>query len=284
MVLIGAVCGALLGLGLTLVVLGARGVPPRFAIVAERTARQRSSWLARAVAAFVAALGMLALTGWPVGALLAGLAAIVVPGALGRMRHEAATVDRTEAVAAWTEMLRDTLAAAAGLEEAITASADAAPEPIRAEVARLARRLERGSLPEALEYFADEVANPAADLVVAALLTAARREARELVPLLGALAASARAEADMRLRVHVSRARIRTAVRVIVGTLGLFAVGLLLFNRPYLAPYSTAMGQLVLLVVGTVFAAGWWLLQHMAQIEQPQRFLARSSDHGELAR
>ena len=284
MVLIGAVCGALFGLGLTLVVLGARGVPPRFAIVAERTARQRSSWLARAVAAFVAALGMLALTGWPVGALLAGLAAIVVPGALGRMRHEAATVDRTEAVAAWTEMLRDTLAAAAGLEEAITASADAAPEPIRAEVARLARRLERGSLPEALEHFADEVANPAADLVVAALLTAARREARELVPLLGALAASARAEADMRLRVHVSRARIRTAVRVIVGTLGLFAGGLLMFNRPYLAPYGTAMGQLVLLVVGTVFAAGWWLLQHMAQIEQPQRFLARSSGHGELAR
>ena len=286
MVLIGAVCGAALGLGLTLVVLGIRGAPPGGASrtsATERTTARRSSWLVRSVAAFAAAVGVFALTGWPVGALLAALATIVVPGALGRMRQEAALVDRTEAVASWAEMLRDTLAAAAGLEEAVTATAGSAPEPIRAEVARLARRLERTSLPDALERFADEVANPAADLVVAALLTAARREARELVPLLGALAASARAEADMRLRVHVSRARIRTAVRVIVGTLGLFAGGLLLFNRPYLAPYGTAIGQLVLLMVGAVFAAGWWLLQQMARIEQPERFLARTADQRRFA-
>ena len=279
MVLIGAVCGAILGLGSVLVVLGIRGTPP-VAVRPRMTTRERPSWLVPVVTAVVAALGMFALTRWPVGALLAALAATVVPGALGRMRHEAATVHRTEAVAAWTEMLRDTLAAAAGLEEAITATSDAAPEPIRAEVARLSRRLERGSLAEALERFAAEVSNPAADLVVAALLTAARREARELVPLLTALASSARAEAEMRMRVHVSRARIRTAVRVIVGTLGLFAGGLLLFNRPYLAPYATAVGQLVLLVVGAVFGAGWWLLQRMAQIDQPERFLAGPTESG----
>ena len=87
----------------------------------------------------------------------------------------------------------------------------------------------------------------------------------------------------MRLRVHVSRARIRTAVRVIVGTLGLFAGGLVLFNRPYLAPYGTTVGQPVLLAVGAVFAAGWWLLQKMARIEQPERFLARSADQRGLA-
>jgi hypothetical protein len=87
------------------------------------------------------------LTGWPVGALLAGLVAAVVPGTLGRIRQEADTVARTEAVAAWTEMLRDTLAAAAGLEEAIAATATAAPEPIRPEVQRLGRRLDHGTLP-----------------------------------------------------------------------------------------------------------------------------------------
>ncbi|MBS3939873.1 MAG: type II secretion system F family protein [Actinobacteria bacterium] len=274
MVLIGAVCGAALGLGMLLVVLGMRGIPPVDHPPARRMSEQ-PHWLFRSAVASIAALIAFLVTGWPVGALLAGLVAAVLPSTLGRMRLEATSVAHTEAVAAWTEMLRDTLSAAAGLEEAIAATAEAAPEPIREEVERLGRRLERGSLPDALERFADELANPAADLVVAALLTAARREARELVPLLTALAVSARSEAEMRLRVHVSRARIRTAVRVVVGTLGIFAGGLLLFNRPYLAPYGTAVGQLVLFGVGAVFAAGWWLLQKMATIETPERFLAR---------
>jgi tight adherence protein B len=274
MVLIGAVCGAALGLGVLLVVLGLRGTPAtNRPTVRHVTAHRR--WLLQTAIALLTAVVALVVTGWPVGALLAGLVAVVVPGTLGRMRQEATTVARTEAVAAWTELLRDTLAAAAGLEEAIRATTDAAPEPIRAEVARLGHRLEHGTLPDALERFADELANPAGDLVVAALLTAARREARELVPLLTALASSARAEAEMRMRVHVSRARIRTAVRVVIGTLGLFAGGLLLFNRPYLAPYGTAVGQLVLLGVGVLFASGWWLLQRMATIEAPERFLAR---------
>jgi tight adherence protein B len=278
MVLIGAVCGAALGLGVLLVVLGLRGTPPGPPRPSRGGDGRQRRWLLQTTAALVAALVTFVVTGWPVGALLAALVAAVVPGSLGRIRGEADTVARTEAVAAWTELLRDTLAAAAGLEEAIAATATAAPEPIRAEVARLGRRLEHGSLPDALERFADELANPAADLVVAALLTAARREARELVPLLSELARSARAEAEMRLRVHVSRARIRTAVRVVVGTLGLFAGGLLVFNRPYLAPYGTAVGQLVLLGVGAVFAAGWWLLQKMAAIEAPERFLARPAE------
>jgi tight adherence protein B len=275
MVLIGAVCGAVLGLGVLLVVLGLRGVLPDLHRTAWRAEGRRPQWLLQTAVAFVAALVTLAVTGWPVGALLAGLVAAVVPGTLGRIRREADTVARTEAVAAWTEMLRDTLAAAAGLEEAVAATAAQAPEAIRGEVQRLRRRLDHGALPAALERFADDLADPAADLVVAALLTAARREARELVPLLSELARSARAEAEMRLRVHVSRARIRTAVRVVVATLGLFAGGLLVFNRPYLAPYGTAVGQLVLLGVGAVFAAGWWLLQKMAAIEAPERFLAR---------
>ena len=277
MVMMGAVCGAALGLGVLLVVLGIRGTPPTLPRPVRRPAAQ-SRWLVKPATGFAAGGGMLLLTGWPVGAALAAVVAVVVPGTLGRMRLEAVAVGRTEAVASWTEALRDTLAAAAGLEEAIVATATAAPESIRVEVERLARRLEHGSLPDALERFADDLANPAADLVVAALLTAARREARELVPLLTELARSARSEAQMRLRVHVSRARIRTAVRVVVGTLGLFAGGLLLFNRAYLAPYGTAVGQLVLLAVGGVFACGWWLLQKMAHIAPPERFLVAPAE------
>lgn len=270
MVLIGAACGAALGLGLLITLLGIRGTEPA---APRRLVGARPDWLVRTAVGFATATVMFAVTRWPVGAVLVGVVATVVPDTLRRMRTESELVARTEAVAAWTEMIRDTLAAAAGLEEAVLSTRQAAPEAIQEEVDRLARRLRHGQLVDALERFAVEVANPAADLVVAALATAARREARELVPLLTALAASARAEAEMRMRVHVSRARIRTAVRVVIGTLGLFAGGLILFNRPYLAPYSTAVGQLVLLLVGAIVAVGWWLLQQMAHIQPPERFL-----------
>ncbi len=272
MVLIGVASGAALAVGVMAVVLGLRGAPAP-APLRRRLHRGNREWqLVRLAAAFAAAAGMLVLTSWPVGALLAAVVAGMAPGTLGRLRAETETVARSEAVAAWTEMLRDTLAAAAGLEQAVLASAQAAPEAIRPEVVGLSRRLQHEPLVEALEWFAHEVANPAADLVVAALSTAVRREARDLVPLLGALARSGRAEAEMRLRVHVGRTRIRTSVRVITATLVLFAGGLLLFNRPYLEPYRSLTGQLVLLVVGGIFGVGWTLLQRMARIKAPERF------------
>ncbi len=277
MVLIGAACGVGLALGVLALLVGVRGAPPLRRLRPGSSGLGIEKLLLRLSAIFAAGIAMLALTGWPVGALLAALAAGLVPGAVRRMRMESDRLSRTEAIAAWTEMLRDTLAAAAGLEEAVRASAQAAPEPIRSEVERLARRLEREPLVEALERFSDEVSNPAADLVVAALVTVARREARDLVALLGALARSARAETEMRLRIHVSRARIRTAVRVVTGTLVLFAGGLVLFNRPYLEPYTTVAGQLVLLLVGGIFAVGGWLLHRMARIEGPERLFGNGS-------
>ena len=72
-----------------------------------------------------------ALTGWPVAALLAGVAAWTLPSVLGGSKDRARQVARTEAIAGWAEMLRDTLSAAAGLEQAIVATATVAPYPIR---------------------------------------------------------------------------------------------------------------------------------------------------------
>lgn len=270
MVLIGAACAAGVTLGLLAIVLGIRGVPAKSRPVRERSGSSKLQRTALALAAGVVVWG---LTAWPVAGLLAALGGWVGPETLKRTRGPLDDAERAEAIAAWTELIRDTLAAAAGLEEAILASADAAPEQIRTEVSLLARRLKRDSLVDALDRFAQDVANPAADLVVAALVTAARREARDLVPLLSALARSTRAEANMRRRIDVGRARIRTSVRVVVGTLALFAIGLLVFNRAYLEPYSTPTGQVVLVFVGAFFAGGWALLQRMSHIEGPGRFL-----------
>src|SRR5438094_111914 len=78
----------------------------------------------------------------------------------------------------------------------------------------------------ALRAFADDLADPTADLVVAALVVAAGTHAGRLGDLLGALARAARDEATMQLRVEAGRARTRTAVRVVVGSTTAMAVGL----------------------------------------------------------
>jgi len=181
-------------------------------------------------------------------------------------------------------MLRDTLAGAAGLEQAIVASAPVAPLPIRAEVLRLAAALERDRLAEALRRFAEEVADPTCDLVVAALVLAADHQAQHLGELLGSLARSARDQAGMRLRIEATRARSRTSVKVIVGaTVGLCLL-IALFDRSFLAPYSSALGQLVLLVIGAIFAAAFAWLSKMTRPLLPERFLAGTDIGPKVAR
>lgn len=282
LVAMGGLLGAGAGFGVLLIVLGLRGGPgPIFVGAAVRqwvlSWRHRAPISSRGVAVAVVA-GVVAgvLTGWVVGAILVAVAIGTLPRVLGRDPDAARRVARIEAVATWTEMLRDTLSAAAGLEQAILATARAAPEAIRADITELAVRIERGdALPGALRALAEDLADPTADLVLSALVLACQHQARQLAALLGDLAAEARDQVAMRLRVAAGRSRLRTSVRVIVTTTLAFAGGLLVTNRRYLAPYDSAVGQLVLLMVGTLFGLGFWWLARLSRPHEPERFLTR---------
>lgn len=214
-------------------------------------------------------------TGWIVGGVIAGVGGFAIPGLLGangRHHHE---IEHIEAIASWTEQLRDTLAAANGLEHAVSASAHVAPAAISGAVERLATRIEYESLADALLPFADELDHPLADFVVAAIRVAAEREARELGPLLGHLAECARDEARMRMRVWVGRARMRTTVRVVGIVIGVSLVGLYALDRDYLAAYDGFSGQIALLIVALMFALSIVLLERMGRIAMPARFVGR---------
>ncbi len=267
--------GAGVGLGLVLAWAGWRGATLSWRLRAPLRPRVERATLRLGLAAG-AAVVVGAATGWPVGALLAGLAGWGLPGLLGGTKGRAEALARIEAVAGWAEMLRDTMAGAAGLEQAIVATATVAPLPIRAEVATLAVRLDGERLAPALRAFADEVADPTMDLVVAALVLAAEHQASRLGELLGSLAQAARDQATMRLRVEAGRARSRTSVKVVVGVTAGLALGLAVLNRSYLAPYDTALGQLVLLLIGVMFAGAFVWLSRMTRPGAPERFLAKS--------
>jgi tight adherence protein B len=269
--------GAGVGLGLILIFTALRHPPatagdPRWRAGLAQIRCQATRPRAAGVLLVVALVA--AVTRWPVGSVLAGVAAWFLPTILGRDQEHERSLRQIEAIASWTEQLRDTLAAAAGLEQAILATAPIAPGPIGEQVAVLAAAIHQGQrLPAALRAFAEETADPAADLVVAALLLAAEQQARDLGQLLSSLADSARQHAAMRMRIAATRARVRTAARIIIAVTLLLIAGLLAWSRAFLAPFDSAAGQLMLLLVGGCFTGAFWWLHKISTFRPPPRIL-----------
>src|SRR5690606_26506328 len=181
--------GAVIGGGLFLLILSLYGVRPR----PSRPRRHLIQALTtRTAVAAIAAVVVLAVTGWPVVAAGTVLLVFAWRGLSGGAAEERAAMRRLEALAAWTESLRDTLAGAAGLEQAIPASIRAAAPSLRPHLRALVDRLHtRMALPDALTRFADDLDDPSADLVVAALVLNSKLRGPGLRDVLGALAVSA---------------------------------------------------------------------------------------------
>ncbi|TQS42764.1 type II secretion system F family protein [Cryptosporangium phraense] len=274
--------GAVAGLGLVLIAVGLTPTAPPERPIRFPRWRRGSDFARRIALVLTASLLAVLLTRWPIAGLLVGAAVWFTPAVLGPDRATAAAVARAEAIATWAEMLRDTLHAAAGLEQALLATAPAVPLPIRPPVQALAARIRNGQrLPEALRAAADDMNDSAADLVLAALLLAAEHQARQLGPLLSDLADAARQQATVGLRQAAERARTRTSVRVITATTLAMAVGLVVLNREYLQPYDTVLGQVILAAVGSLFAAGFWWLTRLARPQNPTRHLGFRQTAGE---
>jgi hypothetical protein len=233
----------------------------------------------RAQAAIAIGLATAVLTRWPVAALAVAALVWAWPWLFGTGSAAANAIERLEALAGWTESLKDTIAGAIGLEEAIPATTAAAGPSIRPQVDRLVERLRaREPLPGALAHFADDLDDPSADLVVAALLLNARLRGPGLRATLEALACSARDELDLRRKVEAGRRALRTGVKIIVGTTLGFVGALAALDSAYLDPYDTATGQLVLVLVVAVFAAAFIWLRNLGTSEVPPRLLARTGD------
>lgn len=276
--LFAAATGALFGLGIWLAVTAIRGMrvlpEPRRLVPAAVPDGRAVAWLSTAMVAGLA-VGMT--TGWPVAGVATGVGVLAGPAALGgeaRRRDETTTA---EAIASWADMIRDTMAGAAGLEESLIQTAAVAPAAIAPQLATFAQRLRHWPLDDALTALAADLDHPSADLLVAALAAAARLEARDLGDLLARLAEAIRGDVRMRVRVEVGRARIRTSGRIAVATTVATVVFLYLFAGHLLEPYDTLAGQVWLVVVAGVFFGAGWLLHHYGRLEAPERFTLRQA-------
>jgi len=273
----GAVLAMLAAVGVWLVVAGVVGGPER----APRRDRVRVDVRRVALPALVALVVFVVvwvLTGWPAAGVSLAAVAVMAPLFVSAHREREVTLARTEALASWAEMLRDTIASHAGLHQAIAVTSAVAPEAIRSDVRRLAARSSQMPLTRALGLFAAEVADPVADLIVAAVTIADRHQAQSLPELLGGVAASTRQQAAMRQRVETGRARTYASARAMVGLTLLMVVMLMSFSPEFMEPYDSFTGQVVLLIAGGLFAGAVWALIQMSRPVPVPRVLAGIED------
>lgn len=260
--------GAALALSVFLAVTGLVGVNPEHLRPQRRAVRSRTPGATtHALAASGAGALALGITGWVVGAVLAALGVFFLPRLFGASEQRAAGIERTEAVAAWAAMLQADMAGAAGIEEALAATAGHPPEPIAAEVAELAASLRHQPLEDALRAFAERVGDPCCDQMVTALGMAARGFGRDLGVVLASLGKAAEDDATGRDEVDTSRTRSYTSGRIISAVTVVVAAGLLLLGGDYMDSFDGAEGQVVLLLAGGVFAASLAGLARMGETE-----------------
>lgn len=229
----------------------------------------------RAAAAVLAAVVILAATQWVLPSVVCGAIGWWVTGLLvDRKSSGPGELERVEALATWTEQLRDVLMAGDQPIGAIQATVSTCPEPVRPQVRALAARLGRQPEQVVLRQFADELDDPTADLIAAGLLVALTKGGKA-ERVLSSLAQQARHQAERRKLLEAEREPARREVWWVTGLMTLQLLGGLLFARSsYLAPYRTFSGQVVLGVLLGAFLALIIYVQRLSRFTRPARFLS----------
>ena len=277
--LLAIMAGALAGAGLFLFIAAIRGLPPKPGRsgpgLLERFVRDLFS--IRGAVAIIVGIAVLGITRWVVAGV--GMAMLAYSWrSLSGAASERRSMSRLEGLATWTESLRDTIAGAVGLEQAIPASTRIADGSIREPLALLVDRLHtRMPMHMALRRFAEDLDDPSADMIIAALIINSRLRGPGLRDLLGALADSVREELDMRRKINSSRRSTRRSVQIVIAVSVLMAVGLAILDHSFLQPYDSVFGQLVLAVIVTIYALGIIWLRKLARFDMPQRLLGMTS-------
>jgi Flp pilus assembly protein TadB len=269
------------GFGVLLVIAGIRGSDappalqptPRLAKLARALAGPMLGL--RVAAGLLAGVGVELATRWPVAAAAVPALIICWPAMFGAAGATRNRIAQLEALALWTESLKDLVAGATGLHEAIPASVGTASPLLQRPLGRLTGLLEaREPLAGALEQLAADLADPTADLVIAALIMNAKARGPGLASSLERLAESTREELELRRRIDASRRGGRRNLRIII-TMVVIMAGLMAFVFPpaFSRPYRTPVGQVVLLLVFGIFAACFAWIRRLSDPDVPETFL-----------
>lgn len=282
-----AVLGVLLALGLLGVGRLIRGRP--LLPAAGGLGRNRGRALSVAdqrtlVAAVAVATVVLVVTRNLVFAVVLGAAVVLWPLVAGGGKAERAALAKLEALALWTESLRDLAQKGAGLESVMPRTVDTAPDVLTGPLRLMSRRLSvKVPLPEALSRFADEVDDASADMVVAALALAARQRRGRLSEVLTALSRSLRDELEQRTKVMRERNGVRREAAQVAGLTVVLVLAANLFTYQGLPSDGGAAAQLLPLVLAVAYVFVFARVRRLAEPEREPRFLSSAGDVLEAA-
>jgi len=213
-------------------------------------------------------LFVLVITGWPVAAVAAFAGVVFIPKVLGGSKASRRTIETADALADWTRRLADLISsgAAGSTREALRRSVDSAPTSISPAVSDLVTRMVPQGVEPALRQFAQEVDDPAADKIAMVLILRERNGGPGLAEVLTALATDLDERSRMLREIEAERAKPRANMRTIVVTTLVLVVGMGLFARTFLSGYSTAVGQVALLLDFAIFGTA---LRWMRRLSEP---------------
>jgi len=272
--LVPAIGGSLAAAGLVGIVVGLQRVPPSAPKPRRHGSRRRLALSRRTrillLLSIAAGLAMALLSGWLLAAVVVPVAAVGLPTLLSGSPAEG-KITRLEAMEEWTRSLSGVLVAGAGLEQSLVATLRSTPEGIRPEVGRLVARIRaRWSTEDALRAFADDLDDATGDLIASNLILGTRRRGPGLAAVLESLAESVAADVRARRQIEADRAKPRTTARWVT-IITVVVLGVLALTGSYVAPYRTAVGQLLLaLLLGAYVAVLVWMRRMSRGVPLPR--------------
>ncbi|WUW19322.1 type II secretion system F family protein [Streptomyces sp. NBC_01463] len=240
----------------------------------ELPEKWQNRWRHLVTAAAVVALVVWAWTGWPVHGLLAGAAVLGFPFILNPGTAAVHRIDRLEALGQWLNHLAGVHTAGISLPQTIRASAKNAPAPVAANVRALSERLRSGmEAHHAFALFADELADGVSDHVVLLFQSHAVYKGPGLSDALEKLAVTIHQQAADARDIEADRAKVRKSSRMVSVVISIVVVGCML-NEGWSGWYQSPPGQIVLAVLGSMFAWTLSWLRRIARTKPDPRLLA----------
>lgn len=240
---------------------------------AELPEKWQRRWRPLVTTAGIVTLVVWAWTGWPVHGILAGTAVLGLPYVLNPGTAATQRIERLEALGQWLNHLAGVHQAGISLPQTIRASAKAAPTPIAPNVSTLADRLRSGMEAEdAFALFADELADGVSDHVVLLFQSHAVYKGPGLSDALEALAVTIHQQAADARDIEADRAKVRKSSRMVSMVICVVVVGCML-NDAWSSWYQSPLGQIVLAVLGGLFAYTLRWLRKIARTQPDPRLI-----------
>jgi tight adherence protein B len=183
-----------------------------------------------------------------------------------------------EAIATWTETVRDGLGAGRHLRAALAASCDQPPAELAEPLAHLSANLDTKAVPDALRQLRREVTHPAIGPVIAVLDIAYRRGTGDLIRLMATQVDTTRDDVARLRDQHALRARHRRSMTLLLALFAVAVTGVLAVWPAFFAAYRTLTGQLVLAALGAAVAGAVHTLVRMGQPDLPPDVFAPDPD------